>query len=140
MNSRDSTGPDPLGGILGDSPHPGPRSHPVPERLGDYRIIRQIGGGGMGIVYEAERESLHSRVALKVMHPKFRSHADYLRWFLREARSAAALHHTNIVSVFDYGEHDGICYYAMQFIAGHSLARVFEDVEAAEAGCGRDRR
>jgi serine/threonine protein kinase len=113
----------------GPQPHPGPGSHPIPERLGDYRIVRPIGGGGMGIVYEAERESLRSRVALKVMHPKFRSHADYLRWFLREARSAAGLHHTNIVSVFDYGEHEGICYYAMPFITGHSLARVFEDVK-----------
>jgi serine/threonine protein kinase len=118
-------------------PLPSPGSHPIPERLGDYRIIRQIGGGGMGIVYEAERESLRSRVALKVMHPKFRSHADYLRWFLREARSAAALHHTNIVSVFDYGEHDGICYYAMQYIAGHSLARVFEDVKRLKRDADR---
>jgi serine/threonine protein kinase/WD40 repeat protein/tetratricopeptide (TPR) repeat protein len=97
-------------------------------RLGDYRIIREIGGGGMGIVYEAEREALHSRVALKVMHPKLRNRSDHLRWFLREARAAAGLHHTNIVTVIDYGRHDDVCYYAMQYIAGHSLDRVLDDV------------
>ena len=99
------------------------------ERLGDYRIIREIGGGGMGIVYEAEREALRSRVALKVMHPKLRNRPDHLRWFLREAQAAAGLHHTNIVTVFDYGQHDGVCYYAMQYIAGHSLDKVLEDVK-----------
>jgi hypothetical protein len=99
------------------------------ERLGDYRILREIGGGGMGIVYEAEREALRSRVALKVMHPGLRNRTEYLRWFHREARAAAGLHHTNIVSVFDYGEHDGVCYYAMQYIAGHSLDKVLEDVK-----------
>jgi serine/threonine protein kinase/WD40 repeat protein len=99
------------------------------ERLGDYRIIREIGSGGMGTVYEAEREALHSRVALKVMHANLRNQPDHLRWFLREAQTAAGLHHTNIVSVFDYGQHDGVCYYAMQFIAGHSLDRVMADVK-----------
>ena len=108
------------------------------ERIGDYRINREIGGGGMGIVYEAEREALHSRVALKVMHPKLRNRSDHLRWFLREARAAAGLHHTNIVTVIDYGQHDDVCYYAMQFIAGHSLDRVLDDVkrlkQRADAG------
>ena len=70
----------------------------------------------MGVVYEAEHESLKSRVALKVMHPRFRADEKYLRRFHVEARSAAGLHHTNIVSVFDYGEQDGVCYYAMQYI------------------------
>jgi serine/threonine protein kinase/WD40 repeat protein/tetratricopeptide (TPR) repeat protein len=99
-----------------------------PWRLGDYRIIRAIGEGGMGVVYEAVRESLRSHVALKVMHPRFRASASYLRRFHNEARSAAQLHHTNIVSVFDYGEHEGVCYYAMQYIAGHSLDTVLNDV------------
>jgi eukaryotic-like serine/threonine-protein kinase len=82
----------------------------------------------MGAVYEAVRESLKSRVALKVMHPHFRASAEYLRRFHNEARAAAQLHHTNIVSVFDYGEHDGICYYAMQYIAGHSLHEILAEV------------
>jgi serine/threonine protein kinase len=105
--------------------------------LGDYRILRAIGEGGMGVVYEAERVALRSRVALKVIHTRFRGRGEYLRWFHREARAAAGLHHTNIVTVFDYGEHDGVPYYAMQFIAGHSLDNVLKDVkrldrEAAE--------
>ncbi len=101
---------------------------PSPERLGDYLLIRRIGGGGMGVVYEAEHESLKNRVALKVMQPRFRADPKYLRRFHAEARLAAGLHHTNIVSVFDYGEHDGVCYYAMQFIQGQPLDRVLADI------------
>ena len=82
----------------------------------------------MGVVYEAVRESLRSHVALKVMHPQYRNREKYLRRFRTEARSAARLHHTNIVSVFDYGVHDGVCYYAMQYIAGHSLDKILADV------------
>ena len=65
---------------------------------------------------------------LKVMHPQFRHRQKYLRLFHTEARSAARLHHTNIVSVFDYGVQEGMCYYAMQYIAGHSLDKILEDV------------
>jgi hypothetical protein len=99
-----------------------------PDQLGDYRILRYLGEGGMGIVYEAVRESLRSHVALKVMHPQYRNRENYLRRFRTEARSAARLHHTNIVSVFDYGVHDGVCYYAMQYIAGQSLDKILADV------------
>ncbi len=98
------------------------------RRLGDYRILRRVGVGGMGVVYEAVRESLKCHVALKVIHPRYRADTQYLRRFQTEARSAAALHHTNIVSVFDYGEQDGVCYYAMQFIHGRGLDLVLEDV------------
>ena len=98
------------------------------QRLGDYTLLRELGQGGMGIVYEAEHESLKSRMALKVMHPRFRTDRSYLRRFESEARSAAKLHHTNIVPVFDYGEHDGVCYYAMQYIDGVGLEHVLEDV------------
>jgi eukaryotic-like serine/threonine-protein kinase len=126
-----------LGRSTGDSiPSPGHRTGsrgswdegPSPERLGDYVIRRRIGGGGMGVVYEAERESLKSRVALKVMHPRFRADPQYLRRFHAEARLAAGLHHTNIVGVFDYGEQDGVCYYAMQFIQGEPLDHVLADL------------
>ena len=80
----------------------------APERLGDYRILGEIGRGAMGVVYEAERECLQSRVALKVIHEHFRGNPQYLRRFRTEARSAAKLHHTNIVPVFDFGVHDGV--------------------------------
>jgi eukaryotic-like serine/threonine-protein kinase len=105
----------------------------IPERLGDYRILRLVGSGGMGVVYEAERQSLRSRVALKVMHPRFRVDSGYLKRFRTEARSAAGLHHSNIVSVFDFGEQNGVCYYAMQFISGHGLDRVLVDVRRLRA-------
>jgi hypothetical protein len=107
-------------------------------RLGDYTLIRELGRGGMGIVYEAEHESLKSRMALKVMHPRFRADRDYVRRFQTEARSAAKLHHTNIVPVFDYGQQDGVCYYAMQYIDGVGLERVLEDVRRFRAAANPD--
>src|SRR5436305_815765 len=97
-------------------------------RLGDYRILRQVGQGGMGIVYEAEQESLGRHVALKVLPSQARLNATYLERFRREARAAARLHHTNIVPVFGVGEHEGIPYYAMQFIRGEGLDRVLDDL------------
>jgi hypothetical protein len=100
----------------------------VPERLGDYRILRRVGTGGIGVVYEAVRESLRSHVVLKVMHPRYRTDRHYLRRFHIEPRAAAGLHHTNIVSVFDFGEEDGVCFYAMQFIQGQGLDRVLADL------------
>src|SRR6202044_2271247 len=95
--------------------------------------LRELGRGGMGIVFEAEHESLKSRVALKVMHPRFRDDRAYVRRFQTEARSAAKLHHTNIVPVFDYGQQDGVCYYAMQCIVGVGLERGLEDVRSLRA-------
>src|SRR5262245_57245114 len=71
-----------------------------PERLGDYRILREIGRGGMGVVYEAEQESLGRHVALKVLPASALLDAQRLQRFLREAKAAARLHHTNIVPVF----------------------------------------
>jgi serine/threonine protein kinase len=99
-----------------------------PQQLGDYRILRVLGAGGMGIVYEAERQSLRLHVALKVRLRRYRDHSGFLRRFHNEARSAARLHHTNIVPVFDFGEQDGILYYAMQYIPGQGLDRVLDDV------------
>ena len=108
------------------------------QSLGGYRVGHELGRGGMGVVYEAEHESLKNRVALKVMHARFRDDRTYVRRFRIEARAAAKLHHTNIVPVFDYGEQDGVCYYAMQCIDGVSLERVLEDVRRlrAAADCG----
>ncbi len=122
------------GSLAGSRTDPGGSpggSHP--EVLGDYTILRRIGGGGMGEVFEAEHQSLKSRVALKVMHARFRADDKYLRRFHIEARSAAKLHHTNIVSVFDFGEQGGVCYYAMQYIQGQPLDRVLADLRRLKA-------
>ena len=98
------------------------------ERLGDYRLIREVGRGGMGIVYEAEQEALGRHVALKILPRPSTSDVRSLARFRREARSAARLHHTNIVPVFDVGERDGVHYYAMQFIQGQSLGDVIAEL------------
>ena len=82
---------------------PAEPSVPFSERLGDYRLLREIGRGGMGIVYEAEQESLGRRVALKVLARSALT-PQQVRRFEREARSAAKLHHTNIVPVFGVGQ------------------------------------
>jgi eukaryotic-like serine/threonine-protein kinase len=96
---------------------------PIPQRLGDYRIVRMIGRGGMGIVYEAEQEALGRRVALKVLSAHLLSDERLRQRFRREAQAAARLHHTNIVPVFGVGEQDGLCFYVMQLIAGQGLDR-----------------
>ncbi|MEZ6065971.1 MAG: protein kinase [Planctomycetaceae bacterium] len=96
------------------------------ERLGDYRILREIGRGGMGVVFEAEQESLCRHVALKVLPPAALHDQAQVRRFHREARTAAALHHTNIVPVFGVGFDDGLHYYVMQLIDGKGLDERFQ--------------
>jgi serine/threonine protein kinase/WD40 repeat protein len=98
------------------------------ERIGDYRIIREVGRGGMGVVYEAEQESLGRHVALKVLPQWATRDALCLKRFRREARSAARLHHTNIVPVHEVGEAEGIHFYAMQFIQGQSLDEILREL------------
>jgi serine/threonine protein kinase/WD40 repeat protein len=104
-----------------------------PEVLGDYRILREVGRGGMGVVYEAEQTSLGRRVALKVLPPERAAAGTFRERFLREARAAARLHHTNIVPVFASGEHDGTLFFAMQFIDGKGLEAVLDDVRRLRA-------
>jgi eukaryotic-like serine/threonine-protein kinase len=78
-----------------------------PERLGDFRSLREIGRGGMGVVYHAEQESLGRSVALKVLSSTTLLDRQMLRRFHREARAAANLHRTNIVPVYGVGEENG---------------------------------
>ncbi len=101
---------------------------PPVEYLGDYHILREVGRGGMGVVYEAEQLSLGRHVALKVLPGHALLDPTHLERFRREARAAAKLHHTNIVPVFGVGECDGVHYYAMQFIRGEGLDRVLHDL------------
>ena len=93
----------------------------VLEQWGDFRIVREIGRGGMGVVCEAYQGSLNRHVALKFLPER----GDLAR-FRREARAAARLHHTNIVPVFGVGEHGGRHYYVMQYIEGQGLDRLLE--------------
>src|SRR5262245_60598798 len=104
-----------------------------PRRLGEYRIVREIGRGGMGVVYEAEQESLGRRVALKVLPPGALGDARHVERFQREARAAARLHHSNIVPVFGVGEEDGTHYYVMQYIEGRPLDEVLAELRRLRA-------
>ncbi len=101
----------------------------LPRQIGDFRIIRQVGRGGMGIVYEAEQMSLGRRVALKVLPQQMLLDERQRKRFEREARAVAKLHHTNIVPVFGVGESDGLHYYVMQFIQGLGLNEVLKEVQ-----------
>jgi WD40 repeat protein/serine/threonine protein kinase len=96
--------------------------------LGDFQILREVGRGAMGVVYEAAQESLGRRVALKVMGGNRLRDPRLLERFQREARAAARLHHTNIVPVFGVGEAEGVHYFVMQLIQGLGLDRVLEEV------------
>jgi serine/threonine protein kinase/WD40 repeat protein len=109
--------------------------HRMPDRVGDYRILREVGRGGMGIVYEAEHEALGRHVALKLLPPQAMLDSRHLARFQREARAAARLHHTNIVPVFGVGEQDGFHFYVMQFIQGLGLDEVLLELHRQRRQC-----
>jgi serine/threonine protein kinase/WD40 repeat protein len=119
-------GPGTLPGAAAAAPAAGGSK---PERVGDYRILREIGRGGMGIVYEAEQESLGRHVALKVLPSQTLLDPKQVQRFQREAKAAARLHHTNIVPVFGVGEENGLHYYVMQFIQGLGLDQVLDELK-----------
>lgn len=111
--TKSSSDPLLMRGLRGDAP----------ERLGDYRIVREIGRGGMGVVYEAVQESLGRTVALKVLPQQMLADPKRVERFEQEARIAARLHHTNIVPVFGVGFDEGLHYYVMQRIQGEGWDR-----------------
>src|SRR5437763_8472887 len=115
-----------------EAPDRGPRatgSTAAPlQQLGDYQLLREVGRGGMGVVYEAQQLSLGRHVAIKVLPAHALLDPRQLGRFQREARSAAKLHHTNIVPVFGVGEQDGLHYYVMQFILGLGLDVVLDEL------------
>jgi WD40 repeat protein/serine/threonine protein kinase len=110
-----------------------PGGMPRPERIGGYRVVREVGRGGMGVVYEAEQLALGRRVALKVLPLHATKDGSGLARFRREARAAARLHHTNIVPVHEVGEDGDQCYYAMQLIQGQPLDRVLDELRQLRA-------
>ncbi|MBM81184.1 MAG: hypothetical protein CMJ78_11405 [Planctomycetaceae bacterium] len=103
-------------------------------RIGDYNIIRQIGRGGMGVVYEAEQISLKRRVALKVLPFAAALDAKRLERFRNEAQAAARLHHANIVPVYSVGCERGVYYYAMQMIDSDTLGDVIAELRRLQDG------
>jgi eukaryotic-like serine/threonine-protein kinase len=111
---------------------PGP---PPGRRLGDFEIGRELGRGGMGVVFEARQVSLNRLVALKVLGGAAGLTRTAVARFRREAETAARLHHTNIVPIYATGEDAGVHYYAMELVAGPSLDRVLGGLRR-ESGAG----
>jgi hypothetical protein len=103
-------------------------TEPAARHIGDYQIIREIGRGGMGIVYEAHQKSLNRQVALKVLPFAAVLDQRQIARFRNEAQAAAQLHHPHIVPVFAVGQELGVYYYAMQYIAGQTLAAVVDGI------------
>jgi serine/threonine-protein kinase len=104
----------------------------APGLLGDFQILREVGRGGMGVVYEAHQISLNRRVALKVLPLAAAMDSRQLQRFQVEAQAAACLHHTNIVPIHAVGCERGVHYYAMQFIEGQTLASVIGELRVLE--------
>ncbi len=102
------------------------------RELGDFRILREIGRGGMGIVYLALQKSLHRLVAVKVLPPYQSLNEHQLERFRREALAAAKLRHPSIVPIHSVGEENGLHYFAMEYVRGRSLAQELDSL--------RDRR
>ncbi len=111
-------------------------NEPALSTLGDYSIVRQVGRGGMGIVYEAWQNSINRRVALKVLPAGVAADTKMLARFIREAQVVGKLKHPNVVSVFGMGVEAQTPYYAMEFVDGQSLAdflRLIDDPAASNA-------
>lgn len=104
-----------------------------PTEIGDFQLIRMLGRGGMGVVYEAIELTLGRRVAIKLLEPRHAVNPRSVKRFLREAQAAARLHHTNILPVFASGEDAGIRYYAMQFVDGCTLSQWIQRTVTAVA-------
>ena len=112
----------------------------APDTLvdGRYRIIGRIGSGGMADVYEAEDTQLGRRIALKLLYRRFAEDPDFVERFRREASSAAALNHPNVVQVFDRGEWDGTYYIAMELLEGRNLKDIVREYGALEPAVAVD--
>ena len=108
-----------------------PTEYQLPEKIGEYEIVRELGRGGMGVVYEARHKTMERLAALKVI-PWISSQPAALDRFLREARSGGSLHHTNIVPVFEVGHADGYYFFAMQLIDGQNLREVIDEIKRIE--------
>lgn len=96
----------------------------IPAAIASYRIVRQLGEGGMGVVYEAVHETLGRHAAIKVLHPEFSQNAQIRARFFNEARAVNMIQHPGLVSIYEFGESpDGSTYLIMEFLAGDSLRK-----------------
>ncbi|MCC7014806.1 MAG: protein kinase [Planctomycetes bacterium] len=116
-------------GLIGES---GAATEDFPERLGDFRLLRRLGGGGMGVVYLARQESLGREVALKVIRPEHMYFPGARERFRREVELVARLQHPGIVPVLVFGEERGVPYFAMEYVLGASLGEVLDALRAEE--------
>src|ERR1700740_1197012 len=105
---------------------------------GRYRVISRVGSGGMADVYLAEDELLGRQVAVKLLHHHFAEDQEFVERFRREASSAAALSHQNIVAIFDRGEWHGTYYIAMEYVHGRSLKTIVREQGALEPALAID--
>ena len=114
-------------GAVAPSPAANMNGPELEGQLGDFRLLREVGRGGMGVVYEAVQISLGRRVALKVLPLAAALDPRQLQRFRLEAQAAAHLHHSHIVPIYSVGCERGVYYYAMQFIEGRTLAEVIDE-------------
>ena len=99
----------------------------VGTRFGNFRVVRKLGEGGMGIVYEAEHEQIGRRAAVKILHGRYAENDAYARRFLNEARAVNIVRHPGLVEIFEFGKlPDGTLYYIMEYLQGESLERRIE--------------
>ncbi len=118
---------------------PATETQPTPavaKRLGDFEIGRELGRGGMGVVYQAKQISLQRRVALKVLPFAAMWDQKQIARFRNEALAAAQLHHPHIVPVFAVGEERGVHFYAMQLIDGQSLDQLVKELGGVDEAAG----
>jgi serine/threonine protein kinase len=96
------------------------------RRFGAYEVLEELGSGGMGKVYRAKNVTLERIVALKTLAPQFSADEGFVHRFLKEARAAARLNHSNIVQIYDFGCEEGLYYLAMEYVDGQSLSSLLK--------------